>query len=142
MSKWVKPDVNTKFHIDFDWWEREERNLRVFLHSQLCPECRSVYTTYLDTELVDWVDPDTAEVRQVDGLLHALRAHCGRLPDYIDERTPLTTAVFRVFLANDNSPLSPIELSAVIGQRSPEVILRTIAGRQVYKGIRPVVSDK
>ncbi|RLC72606.1 MAG: hypothetical protein DRI52_03275 [Chloroflexi bacterium] len=142
MGKWIKPDVNTKFHIDFDWWEKQGRSLRVFLHSQLCPQCRTVYTTYRDTELIDWVDPETAEVHQVDGLWHALRTHCSQLPDYIDERTPLTSAIFRVFLANNNTPLSPVELHEIIGKRSPEIILRTIAGKQVYKGIKPVATNE
>ncbi|MDY7040026.1 MAG: hypothetical protein SVX38_04105 [Chloroflexota bacterium] len=142
MAKWIKPDIKTKFHIDFDWWEKEDRSLRVFLHSQLCPECRAVYTTHKDTELIDWVDSETAEVRQVDGLWHALRTHCSSLPGYIDERTPLTTAIFRVFLANDNAPLSPVELHELIGKRNPEVILRTIAGKQVYRGIKPVEPKK
>ncbi len=142
MGKWIKPDVNTKFHIDFDWYERENRSLRVFLYSQLCPECQKTYTNYRDAELIDWVDPETAEVSQVDGLWHALRTHCSQLPDYIDGRMSLTAAIFRVFLANDNTPLSPIELSEIIGKRSPETILRTIAGKRVYKGIRPVMPNQ
>ncbi len=142
MGKWIRPDVNTKFHIDLDWWAKEGRNLRVFLHSQLCSECQAVYTTHKGTELIDWVDPDTAEVRQVDGLWHTLRTHCSLLPDYINERTPLTTAVFRVFLANGNTPLSPVELSGIIGRQRPDVILRTISGKQIYEGIKPVSADK
>lgn len=139
MGKWIKPDVNTKFHIDFEWWEREGRNLRVFIHDQLCPECQAVYTTHMGTELIDWIDPDTGEVSQVDGLWHTLRTHCSLLPNYIDEHTPLITAVFRVFLANGNTPLSPTELSRIISGHTPETILRTLAGKQVYKGIKPVV---
>ncbi|MBC7249485.1 MAG: hypothetical protein H5T62_04305 [Anaerolineae bacterium] len=138
MGKWIKPDLNTKFHIDFDWWEKEGRNLRVFLHSQLCSDCQAMYASHKGTEFIDWVDPDTAEVQQVDGLWHALRTHCSLLPTYIDEHTPLTTAIFRVFLANGNKPLSANELAAIIGKSRPETILRTIAGRRVYKGIKPV----
>jgi hypothetical protein len=142
VGKWIRPDINTKFHIDFDWWAREDRNLRVFLHGQLCPECHAVYATHKGTELIDWIDPDTAEVSQVDGLWHSLRTHCSHLPGYIDDRTPLTTAIFRIFLANGNTPLSSVELSEIIGNRSPEVIVRTIGKGFVYKGIKPMLTNR
>jgi len=51
-------------------------------------------------------------------------------------------AIFRVFLANGNEPLSSVELHQILGRRSPEVILRTLAGRKIYKGIRPVREDR
>jgi len=142
MLKWFKPDINTKFHIDFAWWEKEGRDLRVHLWSHLCPDCRRIYTTHRGTEAIDWVDPETAEVRQVDGLWHSLRTCCSQRPDYITESTPLLEAIFRVFLANGNEPLSPVELHQILGRRSPEVILRTLAGRKIYKGIRPVREDR
>jgi len=138
MARLLKPTLDTKFHIDMSWWEKEGRNLRVHLLSHLCPECREKFKTHRETELIDWVDPETAEVTQVDGLWQALRTHCSQLPNYINEYTPLVDTVFRVFLANGNTPLSPRELYQIIGKRSPEAILRTIGGRQVYMGIKPV----
>lgn len=137
MARWVKPTVDTKFHIDFDWWEEEGRNFRVHLLSHLCPECRSRYKDYREAELVDWIDADTAEVTQVDGLWHSLRTCCSLKSDYIDELTPLTTAIFRIFLANGNEPLSPLELQERV-HRSAETILRTVGGFKVYDGIKPV----
>jgi len=32
MKKWLKPTVDTKFRIDFRWWEKENRNLRLYLN--------------------------------------------------------------------------------------------------------------
>jgi hypothetical protein len=87
-------------------------------------------------EKVDWVDPDTAEVQQVDGLQHVLITHCAKEPDFISERTALVDAVFRIFLANGNTPLTPVELAERLG-RPPETILRTLSGMRVYKGLRP-----
>jgi len=134
----LKPDINTRFHIDFEWWEKEGKDFRIYLWAQLCPECRKVYTTHRGTEKIDWIDPETAEVKQVDGLWHSLRTCCSKKPDYITKETPLTTAIFRVFLANGNTPLSPVELHRIIDKKTPEVILRTLTGGRVYKGIRPV----
>jgi hypothetical protein len=137
MARWIRPTVETKFHIDFDWWEEKERNFRLHLLSHLCSECQSRYKDHRETDLVDWVDADTAEVTRVDGLWHSLRICCSQRPEYIDELTPLTTAVFRTFLANGNEPLSPVELQERL-RRPADTILRTIGGVRVYHGIKPV----
>ena len=139
MVRWIKPDLETKFHIDFDWWEREGRDLRVYLQSHLCPECKVIYTNHRGSEEVDWIDLETAEVTRVDALWQSLRTHCSQRPDFITENTPLTDAVFRAFLANGNAPLSAIELHEILGRRTAETILRTLGGRKIYKGIRPVL---
>jgi len=139
MVRWIKPNLETKFHIDFDWWEREGRDLRVYLQSHLCPECKVIYTNHRGSEEVDWIDPETAEVTRVDALWQSLRTHCRQRSDFITASTPLTDAVFRAFLANGNAPLSAIELHEILGKRTPETILRTLGGRRIYKGIRPVL---
>ena len=140
MVKWTKPTVDTKFHIDFDWWEEKGHNFRVHLFSNLCKGCQDRYRDYQETDLIDWIDPNTAEVTQVDGLWHSLRTCCSLKPEYVDTTTPLTTAVFRTFLAGGNEPLSAVELGARL-HRSPALILRTISGLQVYNGIKPVTDD-
>jgi hypothetical protein len=138
MKRWVKPTADTKFHIDFDWWNEEGRNFRIHLLSHLCSECQARYKDYRKAELVDWIDPDTAEVSQVDGLWHSLRICCSAKPEYINEHTPLTTAIFRTFLANGNEPLSPSELAGRL-HRPAGTILQTIGGFRVYSGIKPLV---
>jgi hypothetical protein len=136
-SRRIKPTLNTKFHIDYDWWNREGRELRVYLLSHLDSEKRDFFIDHKDTEEIDWIDPVTAEVRKVDALQRALNEASQRV-DFITPRTSLVDAVFRVFLANHNGPLTPIELGEKIG-RSPMTILRTLSGTTVYKGLRPVL---
>lgn len=142
MGKWIKPTLNTKFHIDMEWWAQSGRDFRIFLRSQLCPRCQERFASHVATEMVDWVDPETAEVKRTDALWQTLRMECAQAPDYINDRLPLVSAVFRVFLANANAPLSPLELHQYIPWKSPEVILRTLAGPQVYLGIRPLPPDE
>ena len=139
-SALIKPTLDTKFHIDFDWWEEKERNFRLHLLSHLCSDCQSRYKDHREAELIDWVDADTAEVTKVDGLWHSLRICCSQRPDYVDELTPLTTAVFRTFLANGNEPLSAVELQDRL-HRPADTILRTIGGVRVYHGIKPVKDE-
>ncbi|MBI5290563.1 MAG: hypothetical protein HY872_01665 [Chloroflexi bacterium] len=135
----VKPTLKTPFHIDYLWWERQQRELRVYLHSHLCDEHRAKFEAVEDAGEVDWVDADTAEVQRVDGVQHALRIHCSLQPSYLEAHTSLVDAVFRVFLANGNTPLTPFELAERIGRPGQETtVLRTLSGARVYKGLRPI----
>ena len=141
MTDWVRPTVDTKYLIDFDWWEDRGRNFRVQLLSHLCEDCQQHYADYQDAEVVDWIDAETGEVTRVDGLWHSLRVCCSSKPEYIGEFTPLATSIFRTFLANGNEPLSPAELGARLS-RPTSTILRTIGGFRVYNGIKPVTDKR
>lgn len=133
----VKPTLQTRFHIDFDWWVQNDRDWRVYLRSYLCPEHQESFANTGSDDMVDWIDPETAEVTQVDGLQHVLISHCARTDDFITDRTALVDAIFRTFLANGNTPLTPIELADQLG-RPPGTILRMLSGgARVYKGLRP-----
>jgi hypothetical protein len=135
----VKPTLNTRFHIDFNWWEKNDRNWRVYLRSYLCQEHQKFFIEQNSNELIDWVDPETAEVQRVDGMQHTLISHCAKEPGFITDHTALVDAVFRVFLANGNTPLNCLDLNERLG-KSPDTILRTISGLRVYKGLRPLIS--
>lgn len=132
----IKPTLQTCFHIDFDWWSKNDRSWRVYLRSELCPEHQKAFEEMPTGEEVDWIDPETAEVQRVDGLQHILITHCAKQPGFIPEHSTLVDAVFKIFLSNGNTPLTPIELSERLG-RPAETILKTFSGIRVYKGIRP-----
>lgn len=132
----VKPTLQTCYHIDFDWWSKNDRDWRVYLRSNLCPEHRKAFEEVDIAEKVDWVDPHTAEVQQVDGLQHVLISHCAKEPGFITEHSTLVDAAFRVFLANGNTPMTAADLGERLG-RDPNTILRTLSGLRVYKGLRP-----
>ena len=135
-----KTPRDAKYRIDYDWWNTANRDLRVYLQSHLCTEHKEVFANYVGLEVVDWIDPRTAQVRQVDGLEHTLNSHCSLQPDYISPRTTLVDAVFRVFLANGNAPMTADELAGHLG-RSAKTIQRTLAGGRIYKGIRPIPDE-
>jgi hypothetical protein len=88
-------------------------------------------------EMIDWVDPKTAEVKPVNGIQHTLMTHCARRPEFVTEQTALVEAVFRLFLTNENMPMTAEELGSLLN-RPPETILRTLSGPRVYKGLRPL----
>lgn len=140
MMSLLKPGVNTPFHIDFDWWKQNERDWNVFLRSLLCAEHQEAFADVDDGGRIDWIDPETAEVKPVDGVQHALMSHCALLPEFVEERTAIVEAIFRTFLANGNTPMSADELGKRLGRPAP-TILRTIAGPRVYRGLRPLQSQ-
>lgn len=133
----VKPSLQTPFHIDFDWWQKNERDWHVYLRSLLCPEHQELFANIQEGEMIDWVDPKTAEVKSVEGIQHTLMSHCARRPEFVTEQTAIVEAVFRLFLTNDNLPMTAEELGLRLN-RPPLTILRTLSGPRVYKGLRPL----
>jgi hypothetical protein len=133
----IKPTLETPFHIDFDWWKAHSNDWRVFLLNCLCAEHQKLFENQPEGGMIDWVDPQTAEVRLVDGLQSTLMSHCAKEPGFVTMNTAMVDAIFRVFLSNGNQPLNAEQLAEKIG-KSANTILMTIAGVQVYKGIRAV----
>jgi hypothetical protein len=136
-SSLVKPTTATPFHIDFDWWQKNERDWHVYLRSFLCAEHQEAFANIEEGQMIDWVDPVTAEVKSVDGIQNTLMSHCAKQPEFLTEQTAMVDAVFRLFLTNGNIPMSADELGSRLN-RPAMTILRTLGGVRVYKGIRPV----
>jgi len=134
----LRPTLDTLFHIDYEWWNKADRDLRLYLRGQLCAQHRAqLAEANLDGDLIDWIDPNTAEVKRTDALVLLLRTHCAQQEDFIGEHTGIVDAAFRVFLTNDNQPLTSTQLAEQIN-RDAETVLRTLGGKQVYQGLRPM----
>lgn len=138
--KLVKPTPQTPFHIDFDWWQKNDRSWRVYLRSYLSEEDQGKFAEIAEDALIDIVDPETAEVVQVDGLQHLIITRYAQQPEFISSTTSLTESIFRLLLANGNVPLSPEEIGARL-ERDPVMILRTLTGPRIFKGVRPWLPD-
>ncbi len=132
----VKPTTHTPLHIDFDWFKESDNSWRVYLRGYLCPEHQKTFAETANNEKIDFVDVETAEVHTVDGLQHILMSHCAKQPEFITDNTAMVDAVFKVFLANGNQPLTAEQLAEII-HKPPMTILRTLTGPKVYKGLRP-----
>jgi len=132
----VRPSLKAPFHIDYGWWDRSERDLNVYLRSHLCHEHQEMYPDIDPMAKVDHVDLQTGEVTVVNRIDHILISHCAQQDNYLTPHTSLVNGVFRAFLANGNAPLTPEELAQLIG-RPAHMILRTLSGPRIYKGIRP-----
>ncbi len=134
--KRTTPD--TKFFIDFEWWEKSNLDLRTYLLSRFSMDDESAFEAEFDQ--VDLVDSQTGEVHQVDGFQYLIRAYFHRLPDDFISHASLVDATFCVLLANANQPLSGREIAERI-DRPAEVVVRTLGGSNIYQGIRPIFDD-
>jgi len=134
----MKPTLDTKYHIDYSWWERSSEDLRMYLLSHLLPEQRERLSQSDEQRMVDYIDPETGEVFQLDELGLAIQI-AAEDTNFINPHTSLVDSIFRVFLANGNFPLTPRELAERTG-RQANTILKTLSGGQIYKGIRPILS--
>lgn len=125
----------TRFQIDYGWWDEEGLDMKTYLYSRL-PAGEEV-SMDADFDEVDLVDPQTGEVKRVDGFEYVLQTQIGQMTNDYAARVPLAEAIFYALLANANQPLTAIALAEKVG-RSPDVVIKTVAGPTVYLGIRPI----
>ena len=134
-----RPTLDTKFHIDFGWWEQSDLDLKTYLFSRL--EIGDESALEQGVEHVDLVDPDTGEVRQVDSFQYAMQTYFSQMPDDFVRHSSLVDAVFYLLLANANKPMSALEIASRV-DRDAEVVLKTLSGSRIYQGIRPVFDEE
>jgi hypothetical protein len=133
----ARVDVNTPFHIDLAWWSQRGRSLRRFLAEMLDEEEADL----APAAPLDYIDPQTAEVYQLDPLWVQVLSTRSRRPDYITPTTPLTNAVLRAFIESVNQPLTAVDLCRRLGRSSPETILRVLRTARTEYGIVPTAAS-
>jgi hypothetical protein len=137
--KLFRPTENTPFHIDYSWFEKNGQDVNVLIYKCLTPEQQERLAGVPADEALDFVDEDTGEVKRVTRAMQIIRTERADDPTFISSRLPVAESVFRIFLLNDNQPLTPIELAARVG-RKPSEIVAQLGGRAVYNGIRPIMN--
>jgi hypothetical protein len=125
--------------VDYDWWQTSSEDLRTYLLSHLPQEQRDRLSQSVEGRIVDYINPDTGEVQQLDEVGIAIQ-NAASDPNFINPQISLVDSIFRVFLVNGNVPQSPNELAARIG-RPAQTILKTLSGGRIYKGIRPELGE-
>ena len=140
-GSFVQQTLDTRYHIDYDWWERANEDMNLYLKQQLCDEHQEFPDEeWEDSTVLDWVDPDSGLVWAVDHLTYMILSHCSKMEGFISERSSLIDSLFRTLLSSANRPMTPVELAERTG-RDAKTILGTLSGTTVYKGIRPVVGS-
>ncbi len=136
-STLVRATQETPFHIDYSWFERSGEDLRREILSQLPHEQRTRITGEDDSQILDYIDPDSGEVFELDEIGMAIQ-EAAKDTSFINPHTSVIDSIFRVFLVNGNLALTPNQLAERIG-RPAALILKTLNGGRVYKGIRPAL---
>ena len=135
--KFFRPTENTKFHIDYAWFEENGQDVRVLVYKCLTPDQQERVGAPGQTEMYDYVDEMTGEVQRVDQALHIIRTESVQDPGFVTQRTPVFEAAFRILLLNNNQPMTAVDMAAIM-KRKPSEVLSQLSGRTVYNGIRPI----
>ncbi len=135
--KVARPTIETSFHLDWAWFERNHINVENVIRNQLTPRVARRFPEEQAVEILDYIDPETGEVFRMDALREAIMSECQWEPDYITGEIPLVQAVLRIFLANNNKSLTTNDLAQRLGRADPETILRVLTSGGVQMGIVP-----
>lgn len=130
--------ADTRFYIDYSWWDESHLDLRTYLLSRL--SIGQELGGDLPAERIDLVDSKTGEVRQVDAFQYLVRNYFNRQEDDMMAQGSVVDAVFSALLANGNEPMTAAEI-AVRVQKPTDLIIKTFGGSQIYHGIRPVFDE-
>lgn len=133
-----KPTPETRFYVDYEWWEKSDLDLKTYLFTRL--DIGDDVNLESETDEIDLVDAETGEVVRVDGFQYVVQMYFSQLPDNFIEQTSLVDAVFCILLANANKPMSAEEIAERVN-RPVDTILRTLGGPRVYQGIRPILDE-
>ncbi len=136
MLKRATPD--TRFYVDYDWWEKSDLDLKTYLLTRL--DIDEDISVESKADEVDLVDDETGEVIRVDGFQYVIQSYFNQLPDDFVTKTSLVDAVFCVLLANANKPMTVAEIANKV-KRSPSTIIKTMGGPKIYQGVRPILDD-
>jgi hypothetical protein len=129
----------TKFYIDYDWWEDGHLDLRTYLLARL--SVGSDLGADLPAERIDLVDSKTGEVRQVDAFQYLVQSYFSRQDnDLAMQGGSVVDAVFSVLLANGNEPMTASEIAERV-HRPTDLLVKTFGGPTIYNGIRPLFDE-
>ena len=129
----ISPEqVNTRWFIDLDWYQPNNRSFSILAGHCLCAKCRQRLKI---------------EEREVPAnkLLSAIKGCCSQEPDFITGELPILESVFRLFLANGNQPLDLEDVGKQLSEQrggnpcrtSVEILSRLLENDQYY-GLRQV----
>jgi len=123
----ITEETSTRWFIDIDWYQQNNRSLFALAQHCLCYSCREKLE---NSEKNDFASE----------LLAAIKDCCSQDPEFINSRLPILESVFRLLLANGNRPLVLEELGSQLRERlggdtyrtSPEILSRLLGNDRHY----------
>ncbi|HQZ70228.1 MAG: hypothetical protein ACH37Z_07500 [Anaerolineae bacterium] len=135
----LRTDIQTPFHIDLDWWSSHGRSLDRYLREILGGQAAEDGNP---AALVDYIDPQTAEVFQLTAMWTQVLTQRAHRADFITSTMPMTNAVLRALIENRNRPMSAVQIHRRINRGSPQALLRVLQSAHQQYGIAPARGDK
>lgn len=89
-----------QYAIDLHWYQAKGLSLDQLVSTCLCPQCQERYR--LESGFDPWA---------------AIAECCGNDPSFITPFTPTAEALFRLFLAEGNQPMTPAQLEEELKAR-------------------------
>jgi hypothetical protein len=100
------------YHADPSWFEENNLSFEDVVRARMCDACRARIGQEVE-ERVPVFDKATGRMRFEERTstygsdpLKCIREHCGRAKNYIHRDMPTLEAIFRIFLANGNAPMT------------------------------------
>lgn len=100
------------YHIDPTWFDENNLSFDDVVRARMCDTCRAKIGQEVD-ERAPVFDKATGRMRfevtrttYGSDPLKVIRDHCGRAKNYIHRDMPTLEALFRIFLANSNQPMT------------------------------------
>jgi hypothetical protein len=132
-----RPTLDTRFHVDWSWFERNNINPESVIRNQLT-ESYQQRMAGEEIREVDYIAPDTGEVLRMDNLRETILIEAQWEEGYITSDMPLSQAILRIFLATNNRPMTAREMAQRLERNDPETILRVLTATGVTNGIVPL----
>ena len=106
------PEEPRYYHADPSWFEENNLSFEDVVRARMCDTCRARVGQEVE-ERAPIFDKSTGRMRfevqkstYGSDPLKCIREHCGRAKNYIHRDMPTLEAIFRIFLANGNQPMT------------------------------------
>ena len=147
----TKPSV--RYHVDPAWFAENRLSFEDVARARMCDSCRAK----IGTEVEERAPVFEKETGRMSFEVHrgtygsdpvkTIREHCGRAKNYIHRDMPTLEAIFRIYLANGNEPMTLDEVRAQLSEwcpgggcqwllLPPETVERLVQNDRYY-GLRP-----
>ena len=137
--KAMRPTGDTPFQINWSWFERNNINAQSLVRNQLNYKWRQRFDNGLEIKEVDYINSETGEVFKMDNMREAILAECQWEPDYITRDMPLLQSILRLFLANNNQPMTVVEMARRLERHDSNAILNLLTASKIQNGIIPIL---
>ncbi|MDP2719848.1 MAG: hypothetical protein U1D67_08005 [Dehalococcoidia bacterium] len=124
-------EKTTQYNIDLDWFDRKRMSFVTVATERMCSACLEKHP------------PDDKGNPQK--IIKMISDHCQKDENYIHDEQPVAESIFRVFLSNNNKPLTIADIVEKLNQHrgastvspTPETVERLLE-TPLFFGMGPV----